>query len=145
MRGPPLPIKTWHIQPQGLSAFDAHPLTGVFAALSIRFPLCRTHITKIASLSLRSSAIGPGSWRAQKIVINSLNQLEPLSSFHTQTGLGMAPLRSLPSPFIPRLSSLCFHPKEMLYGLGQPDGTSKCSIYLSIVWIFESDHSFFCV
>jgi regulator-associated protein of mTOR len=38
----------------------------------------------------------------------------------------MAPLRTLPSPFIPRLSSLVFHPKEMLYGLGQPDGTSEC-------------------
>ncbi|EKM84312.1 hypothetical protein AGABI1DRAFT_67693 [Agaricus bisporus var. burnettii JB137-S8] len=104
MRGPPLPITTWNIQPQGLSAFDTHPMTGVFAT---------------------SSAISPGSWRAQKIAVNSLNQREPLSSFHTQTGLNFAPLKTLPSRYIPRLCSLRFHPKEMLYGLGQPDGTIR--------------------
>lgn len=81
---------------------------------------------------LRSSAIGATNWRAQKIVVNSLNQPEPLSSFHLQTGMTMAPLRTLPSTFIPRLSSLVFHPKEMLYGLGQPDGTSEC--YTSFTW-----------
>jgi len=32
MRGLPLPIDSWHIQPHGLSAFDVHPLTNVFAA-----------------------------------------------------------------------------------------------------------------
>ncbi|KAF5352352.1 hypothetical protein D9756_006183 [Leucocoprinus leucothites] len=104
MRGPPLPVKSWHAQPQGLSAFDAHPLAGVFAS---------------------SSAIQPSNWRAQKIVVHSLNQDDPLSSFHRPTGLSMAPLRTLPSPFIPRLGSLVFHPKEMLYGLGQPDGTIR--------------------
>ncbi|KXN84995.1 WD repeat-containing protein mip1 [Leucoagaricus sp. SymC.cos] len=104
MRGPPLPIKTSNIQPQGLAAFDAHPLTDVSAA---------------------SSSVTSTNWRAQKIVVNSLNQEESLSSYHLQTGLTMAPLRTLPSPFILRLSSLTFHPKEMLYGLGQPDGTIR--------------------
>lgn len=83
---------------------------------------------KVLSCFTRSSAINPSKWRAQKIVVKSVNQEDPLSSFHLQTGLSMAPLRTLPSPFIPRLSSLAFHPKEMLYGLGQPDGTS--------VWFF---------
>ncbi|KAJ3570758.1 hypothetical protein NP233_g4189 [Leucocoprinus birnbaumii] len=104
MRGPPLPVKAWQAQPQGLAAFDAHPLAGVVAS---------------------TSAITPGNWRAQKIVVNSLDLDDPLSSFQLQTGLSMAPLRTLPSPFIPRLSSLAFHPKEMLYGLGQADGTIR--------------------
>lgn len=32
MRGPPLPINSWQVQPHGLSAFDVHPLANVFAA-----------------------------------------------------------------------------------------------------------------
>jgi regulator-associated protein of mTOR len=123
MRGPPLPIQTWNIQPQGLSAFDTHPMAGVFAALVQSHP--HFFLTSPLRIIFSSSAISPSNWRAQKIVVNSLNRRESLSSFHIQTGLSFAPLKTLPSRFIPRLSSLRFHPKEMLCGLGQPDGTSK--------------------
>lgn len=48
-----------------------------------------------------------------------------LSAFNVPTGLTSFPMRPLPSPFIPRSSSLVFHPLEMVYALGQPDGTGK--------------------
>lgn len=32
IRGPLAPVQTWDMYPQGLSAFDVHELTGVFAA-----------------------------------------------------------------------------------------------------------------
>ncbi len=44
----------------------------------------------------------------------------------------MAPLRALPSQYIPRLSSLVFHSKEMLYGVGLPDGTGKFFLFAPI-------------
>lgn len=46
-----------------------------------------------------------------------------LSAFNVATGLTSFPMCPLPSPFIPRSSSLVFHPMEMIYALGQPDGT----------------------
>lgn len=48
-----------------------------------------------------------------------------MSSFDVVTGLHAYPIRPLPSPCIPRSSSIAFHPTEMLYGLGLPDGTIR--------------------
>ena len=36
-----------------------------------------------------------------------------------------SPPRDYPSPSIPRHGSLVFHPTEMLYGVGGPDGTGE--------------------
>jgi hypothetical protein len=44
------------------------------------------------------------------------------------TGLTTSPTRGLPSQYIPRSGSLVFHPTEMLYGVGSPDGTGTCSM-----------------
>jgi hypothetical protein len=44
------------------------------------------------------------------------------------TGLTTSPTRGLPSQYIPRFGSLVFHPTEMLYGVGSPDGTGTCPI-----------------
>jgi hypothetical protein len=74
----------------------------------------------------RTTAISTYNWRSQKTVIQSLNRLTPLSSFNVQTGLLYAPnSRALPSRYIPRSSSFVFHPTEMLYGMGEPDGTGE--------------------
>ncbi|KAJ6541734.1 hypothetical protein B0H19DRAFT_1174442 [Mycena capillaripes] len=95
---------TWDLLPDGLSAFDCHPTTGVFAV---------------------TSAISPRSWKTQRVKIHSLKQDTTLSSFGVTTGL-TAPLpRGLLSSFIPRSTSLAFHPLEMLYGVGEPDGTVR--------------------
>jgi len=103
LRGPDSAVETIDVQPQGLSAFDVHSTSGVFAA---------------------TSAINPSYWRSQRTVVQSLSR-DTLSEFNVSTGLLIPPSRSLPSPFIPRSSSLVFHPTEMLYGLGEPDGTVR--------------------
>ncbi|KAF9011295.1 hypothetical protein BDQ17DRAFT_1387682 [Cyathus striatus] len=104
IRGSDSAVKTWDMHTGGLAAFDVHPLSGVFAA---------------------TSAITPANWRTQRTVVQSLSKTNPLSSFNISTGLNTPPTRMLPSPFIPRSSSLVFHPIEMLYALGEPDGTIR--------------------
>lgn len=103
LRGSDSPTQSWHVHQQGLSAFDVHPHSSVFAA---------------------TSAISPAYWRSQRTIVQPLDKPTPLSAFNISTGLTSHP-RSLPSPFIPRSSSLVFHPTEMLYGLGGPDGTVR--------------------
>lgn len=76
-----------------------------------------------------TSAITPMHWRSQRTVVGSLVQSEPLSISDIRTGLSTFPIRGVPSPFIPRHSSLVFHPTEMLYALGGPDGTGKLSVF----------------
>ncbi|PPQ79360.1 hypothetical protein CVT25_002630 [Psilocybe cyanescens] len=93
--------RTWNIHPDGLSAFDVHPISNVFAA---------------------NSSISPLHWKTQRIVVHSLNKPSPLSAFSVTTGLISPPVRGLPSPFFPRSSSLVFHPTQMLYASGGPDG-----------------------
>ncbi|KAF8634942.1 hypothetical protein AX15_000673 [Amanita polypyramis BW_CC] len=100
-------VHTWNPLPPGttVSAFDAHALTPVFGI---------------------TTAISPLNWRSQKMTIQSINRLTPLSSFNVSTGLLYAPSsRALASPYIPRSSSFVFHPTEMLYGMGEPDGTVR--------------------
>ncbi|RDB29372.1 Target of rapamycin complex 1 subunit mip1 [Hypsizygus marmoreus] len=104
LRGSDNAIETLDILPKGLSAFDVHSTSGVFAA---------------------TSAINPTYWRSQRTIVHSLTEHATLSAFSVSTGLSVPPSRALPSPFIPRSSSLVFHPTEMLYGLGEPDGSVR--------------------
>ena len=77
-----------------------------------------------------SSAINHVSWRSQRVVVRSLIDYEPpLSTINIPTGLSNYPFRGVPSPFIPRHTSLVFHPTEMLYALGGPDGTGKSTFF----------------
>ncbi|KAM6498755.1 hypothetical protein JOM56_006703 [Amanita muscaria] len=107
IRAAETPIHTWNPLPPGatLSTFDVHSLTPVFGTIS---------------------AVSAMSWRTHKTVIQSINRLTPLSAFNVPTGLLYAPSsRGLPSPYIPRTNSFVFHPTEMLYGMGEPDGTVR--------------------
>ncbi|TFK24262.1 hypothetical protein FA15DRAFT_619557 [Coprinopsis marcescibilis] len=104
LRGADSAIKSWQVEPYGLSAFDVHPTTNVFAT---------------------SSAITPLHWRAQRVSVNVVDKGHNLSSINISTGLSAYPIRPNPSNSIPRSSSLVFHPTEMLYGLGEPDGTIR--------------------
>ncbi|KAI0321261.1 hypothetical protein OF83DRAFT_1100511 [Amylostereum chailletii] len=104
VRGPDRAVETWDSFPNGLSAFDVHPQCGVFAGLS---------------------AVSHSSWRTQHTVVRSIARSTVLSSTDTGTGLSSAPSRAWPSQYIPRSSSLVFHPMEMLYGVGSPDGTVR--------------------
>ncbi|KAF8971831.1 hypothetical protein BDZ97DRAFT_1785365 [Flammula alnicola] len=101
LRGADYATKTWNVHQHGLSAFDVHPISGVFAA---------------------NSAISPVYWRSQRILVHSLTKNATLSSFNISTGLSTPPVRGLPSPFIPRSSSFAFHPTQMLFATGGPDG-----------------------
>ncbi|KAJ7762335.1 hypothetical protein DFH07DRAFT_407956 [Mycena maculata] len=104
LRGPDEACMTWDVHPHGLSAFDCHATTGVFAA---------------------TSAISHKSWKSQRVTVHSLKHDVTASSFNVSTGFTLPPSRGLLSPFIPRLSSFTFHPTEMLYGVGEPDGTVR--------------------
>jgi len=92
----------------GLSALDVHPQTGVFAA---------------------TSALTPQHWRDQRVTVQSLSRATPLSAFNVPSGINGFPQCAQggggPSPYVPRLTSLAFHPMEMLYGVGGPDGTVR--------------------
>jgi regulatory associated protein of mTOR len=64
-------------------------------------------------------------WRSQRVVVNSLTSASSLSTFNIATGLTAFPSRGVPSVHIPRFTSLVFHPTEMLYGIGEPDGSGR--------------------
>jgi len=95
-------LQVWDIFPQGLSAFDVHETTGVFAA---------------------TSSVSPTNWRAQRTVVHSLTREAAVSAL--SIGLVNPPSRSPPSPFIPRYNSLAFHPREMVYAVGSLDNTVR--------------------
>ncbi|KAI0271448.1 raptor N-terminal caspase like domain-containing protein [Gloeopeniophorella convolvens] len=104
IRGSDRAVETWDLFPSGLAAFDVHPEAGVFAGLS---------------------ALSPSNWRTQRAVVHSVPRLTALSTVNLSTGLTTSPTRGFPSQYIPRSSSLVFHPTEMLYGVGSPDGTVR--------------------
>ncbi|KIJ66511.1 hypothetical protein HYDPIDRAFT_109558 [Hydnomerulius pinastri MD-312] len=93
----------WDLHHGGLSSFDVHPQTGVFAT---------------------TSALTPTNWRYQRLMLHSIPDSNPLSTLNLTTGLSVYPPRS-PSPYIQRSTSFAFHPMEMLYAVGQPDGSVK--------------------
>ncbi|EPS99346.1 hypothetical protein FOMPIDRAFT_1124614, partial [Fomitopsis schrenkii] len=102
IRGGDSAMQTWDMYPQGLSAFDVHDQTEVFAA---------------------TSSLVPSNWRTQRTAVHSFGQSSPLSTL--TTGLTMPPPRDPHLPFINRSSSLTFHPKEMVYAVGLWDGSVR--------------------
>ena len=117
--------ETWDVFPGGLAAFDVHAQCGVFAGYegSYVYPLLRY------SLGItRLSALSPSNWRTQRAVVHSISRSMTLSTASMTTGLTTSPTRGFPSHYIPRSSSIIFHPTEMLYGVGSPDGAGTCSI-----------------
>jgi hypothetical protein len=78
--------------------------------------------------NFRLSALSSSSWRSQRAVVHSISRSAILSTVNMNTGLATSPTRGFPSPYIPRSSSIVFHPTEMLYGVGTPDGTGTYSI-----------------
>ncbi|KAL4070418.1 raptor N-terminal caspase like domain-containing protein [Scleroderma citrinum] len=103
VRGPDRPVQVLDLHPGGLSTFDVHPQTGVFAT---------------------TSALTPANWRHQRLMLHSITDPNPLSSLMLPTGLAVYSQRP-PSSYIPRYTAFTFHPMEMLYAVGEPDGTVK--------------------
>lgn len=115
LRGSDRAAQTWHIHTSGIAAFDVHPQTGIFAA---------------------TSALTPTHWRDQRVTVQSLSRATPLSTFTVPSNIGGFPSNLArgeggssgsggPSAYVPRMTSLAFHPMEMLYGVGGPDGTVR--------------------
>ncbi|KZP15647.1 hypothetical protein FIBSPDRAFT_895647 [Athelia psychrophila] len=108
LRGSDRAVQTWQVHASGISAFDVHPQTGVFAA---------------------TSGLTPQHWRDQRVTVQSLSRATALSTFTVPSGISGFPQCAQggggPSPYVPRLTSLAFHPMEMLYGVGGPDGTVR--------------------
>ncbi|EIW63818.1 ubiquitin-binding TORC1 subunit KOG1 [Trametes versicolor FP-101664 SS1] len=102
LRGGDSPVQTWDLFPQGLSAFDVHEQTEVFAA---------------------TSSLMVSNWRTQRTEVQSLATKRALGSL--TTGLAIPPPRDSTTPFTPRTSSLAFHPREMVYAVGSWDGTVR--------------------
>ncbi|KAJ7070515.1 hypothetical protein C8F01DRAFT_382159 [Mycena amicta] len=96
-------LMTWDVHHEGIAAFDCHANAAVFAA---------------------SSSINHRTWRTQRVTVQPLRD-GSITNITMASGLPFPPSRTFPSPFIPRLSSLKFHPLEMLYGVGEPDGTVR--------------------
>jgi len=104
IRGSDRAVETWDVFPGGLAAFDVHAQCGVFAGLS---------------------ALSSSNWRTQRAIVHSIPYSINLSTVSMSTSLTTSPTRGFPSQYIPRSSSLVFHPTEMLYGVGSPDGTVR--------------------
>ncbi|EMD32619.1 hypothetical protein CERSUDRAFT_87930 [Gelatoporia subvermispora B] len=104
IRGGDHALQSWELCPQGLSAFDVHERTEVFAA---------------------TSSLTRANWRTQRTVVHSLSLSRPVPLSTNMSGLTIPPPRDPPTPFVQRSSSLSFHPREMVYALGLWDGTVR--------------------
>jgi len=102
MRTSDMATRTWDVHADGLASFDVHPLSAVFAS---------------------TSAVTPTTFRPQRTIINPISGHAPLTSYYSLTGLNA--YRNFPSSYIPRHTSLVFHPREMLYATGAADGTIR--------------------
>ncbi|RDX50537.1 hypothetical protein OH76DRAFT_1512681 [Lentinus brumalis] len=102
IRGGDAPLQGWDLFPQGLSAFDVHEQTEVFAA---------------------TSSLSPSNWRSQRTEVRSLESKRAIGSL--TASLTVPPPRESMTPFTPKSSSLAFHPREMVYGVGFWDGTVR--------------------
>ncbi len=120
IRGGDAPLQGWDLFPQGLSAFDVHEQTEVFAAY-VNFLL----ITRVFLLTtpLRTSSLSPSNWRSQRTEVRSLESKRAIGSL--TASLTVPPPRESMTPFTPKSSSLAFHPREMVYGVGFWDGTGE--------------------
>ncbi|KAI0756148.1 hypothetical protein C8Q80DRAFT_1115762 [Daedaleopsis nitida] len=102
IRGGDAPMQTWEMFRNGLSSFDVHEQTEVFAA---------------------TSSLTVSNWRSQRSEVRSLASRRELGSL-TAT-LSIPPPRESMTPFMSKTSSLAFHPREMVYGVGFWDGTVR--------------------
>jgi hypothetical protein len=80
-------------------------------------------------LGCRTSALTPTNFRYQRLMIHPVSDSPPLTTLNLPSGLSMYPSQS-PSPYIPRYTSFAFHPMEMLYAIGQPDGSGASNVLL---------------
>ncbi|KAF5351586.1 hypothetical protein D9758_007263 [Tetrapyrgos nigripes] len=104
-RNPQRSVQTWEFMPSGLSAFDVHNSAEVFAG---------------------TSALTSTSWKSQRLFVRSLLTDRSLTKINLSTGYTIPPVRpGHLSSFIPRGTSFAFHPTEMLFGVGEPDGTIR--------------------
>ena len=85
--------------------------------------ICPDIHSSVHDSSSRVSTLSPSNWRTQRVVVHSISRPTILSTASMNTGLTTSPTRGFPSQYIPRSSSITFHPTEMLYGVGSPDGT----------------------
>ena len=118
------PIRTAELHPHGLAAFDVHPQTGVFATY------VHPVLTTLYLTWARSSMLTSNSWKTQRVLVHSLISVPPLTTLALPTGLTTH--RSPPSPYVPRSTSLVFHPTEMKFGVGAPDGSGETPAILDI-------------
>jgi regulator-associated protein of mTOR len=139
LRGSDKALQTWNPLPHGLAAFDVHPQTGVFATTSAVTPThWRDHRITIHSLT---SSLSPSFSNHSNSHHTYAQTPLPLSSFNIPTGISSFSSTSarggMPSPYIPRSTSMVFHPLEMLFGVGGPDGTGE--FFCSFVHLLLAD------
>ncbi|KAG8997859.1 hypothetical protein FRB94_002908 [Tulasnella sp. JGI-2019a] len=102
-------VMDWRPHPNGLASMAVHDHTGVFAT---------------------TSAITASSWRQQTVVVQPLpphNSTPCITRVDFNTGLHYPPPRSssLTSKYFSSPNALAFHPHEMMYAYGGPDGKVK--------------------
>lgn len=122
IRGNDREIRTWEPFPQGLSSFDVHPQTGVFAAWVIWL---RWSQIVLMDMGHRTSSLSTTNWRMQRTVVHSLTRSdsEPLNT--VPSIITFPPSRESLTALAPLSSSLSFHPREMVFAMGSVDGSGK--------------------
>jgi hypothetical protein len=101
----------------------AHPC--LLRELPCAFFDAASRLRFLMNRSVSASAIDGHHWKRQRVIIRNQNRLEPLSDLTIDTGLTAPPTKPWPSRWAARSSSLVFHPTEMLYALGQPNGAGE--------------------
>ena len=122
IRGGDTPLQTWDLFTHGLSAFDVHEQTEVFAAY-VMAPV-RGYSPSLTGWQCRTSSLTAFNTRSQRTDVQSLESRRGLGSLNTN--LSVPVIRDTMTPFTPRTSSLAFHPREMVYGVGFWDGSGAC-------------------
>ena len=79
----------------------------------------------VLTSSPSTSALIPSNWKSQRTEVRSLESKRAIGSL--TAALTIPPPRESMTPFTPKTSSLVFHPREMVYGVGFWDGTGEYS------------------
>ncbi|KAG8759372.1 hypothetical protein FRC14_006036 [Serendipita sp. 396] len=132
-------VQTWEVYPQGLGAFDVHPNSNVFLASSSLGRSWRNQAVSLYTFTPAQQQPRPGQGDG-----SYLQPPIPILSTNFPSGI-TAPSRtssSLPPNVSLGQSVATFHPAEMFYALGTPDGTMRlqgCQFTKSKISAVHSD------
>lgn len=109
----------WLPHPGGLAGLAVHEQLPIFAR---RVVLLILHLYQ-SSLPFSLSSVNNATWKSQTVTVQTLPPTEERILSTTVIPSGMHhPPRHPPSPYLPGLSSITFHPNDTIYAVAGADG-----------------------